>query len=93
MSVPATEMGSVGNIAPTSTVQPTMAQTAAAAASVVPGPIGALASLFSGATSSTSSSFLGNAALVAVGAILTIGALLISSKGTVVQVAAHAGVA
>lgn len=85
--MPATDTGSVVSSDPTSVSTPTMMQMAATALGVVPGPIGSVANLFSAGTSSA----LPNYALVAVGAILALGALLISSKDTVIQVATKAG--
>lgn len=81
------EVGNVGEAAPTSVSTPTMLQTAGTAFSVIPGPVGTIASLFS---ASGAVSNLPNYALVAVGAILALGALLISSKETVIQVASTA---
>lgn len=87
MSVPASEMGSVGSSSPTSVSTPSMLQTAAATALTSNTPIvSGLASFLTGASSAVSSK-LPNYALVAVGAILILGALLISQKETVVQVA------
>jgi hypothetical protein len=81
MSVPASEIGSVGSAVNTAAVaQPTAAATPATGTSIPSSWIGGLiTSAFSG------SSFLPNAGLAVFGAILILGALLISQKSTIVQ--------
>lgn len=89
MSVPATEMGSVGSASPTSVVTPvtptplTSSQIVAAGVAKGGGWFGSggLTGIFSG---------LPNIALIAVGSVLIIGALLISQKQTVVTTASVA---
>jgi hypothetical protein len=81
----ASEVGSVGQAEPTATTTPSMMQSVVTAVSpFIPGGA-ALNAVVNPPTTSS----MGNWALVAVGAILALGALLISSKETVVQVASH----
>lgn len=86
MSVPATEMGSVGSASPTSVITPvtptplTSSQIVAAGVAKGGGWFGSggLPSILTG---------LPNIALIAIGAVLIVGALLISQKQTVVTAA------
>ena len=88
MSVPASEVGAVGSVAPSNTTQPTSIATPPTGTSNpqnwVTGLLDSLNPL-SGLTSG-----LGNFALITVGVVLALGALLISQKETVVQVASTA---
>lgn len=81
MSAAATDMGSVGQADPTS-AQPVSAPSLLTSMNPFSG--------ISSAVSTLGSSVLSNWALVAVGVILAVGALLISQKQTVVQVASTA---
>jgi hypothetical protein len=89
MSTPASEVGAA-------VAQPAAPTTSAAPAAVTsPAPAttaGLLGQLFSSINplSNTSEPFLPNALLVVIGAVLAVGALLISQKQTVIQVASTA---
>lgn len=84
MSTPASELGSIGSagntVAPTTTTTPPTATA---------NPSSWISGLFSNAITSafSGSSFLPNAGLVIVGVVLIVGALLISQKQTVIQMA------
>jgi hypothetical protein len=88
MSVPASEMGGVGSVDNTSAIQPTSSATPATGTSIPSSWVSGL--LTSLNPLSSLSSGLGNFALIAVGVVLALGALLISQKETVVQVATKA---
>jgi hypothetical protein len=88
VSVPATEMGGVGSVAPTNTTQPTSSATPATGTSNPQSWVSGLLDSLNPLSGLTSG--LGNIALIAVGVVLALGALLISQKETVVQVASTA---
>jgi hypothetical protein len=99
VSVPASEVGTVGVASSSSAVttptttasaQPTSAATPATGTS---NPPSWLSSLISGAVTSafSGSSFLPNAGLVIVGVILVVGALMTSQKQTTIDVVSKAG--
>lgn len=89
MSVPATEMGSVGSASPTSVNTPTTSLSAPplTALAGAGGLLGPLLSKLTGTGGTGSSPALGNYALIAIGAVLIVGALLISQKQTVITAA------
>lgn len=91
MSTPASEVGNIGTAEPTATATPATATANpsgwTSGLSAIPSFGSMLGRLnpFSGSTS-----FLPNAALVAVGIALALGALLIANKETVIQAAGTA---
>lgn len=95
MSVPANEMGSVGSSSPSSVATPTTGTanpsgwTQALSIATAGTPFASLVNTLTGGgvVAAGSGSTLGNYALIAVGSILILGALLISQKQTVVQLA------
>lgn len=89
-----TDLGQVGESAPTSVSTPATGTQIPSAwvnalqtANRIANPLSGVASAISGGFSSN---WLGNAGLVVIGVVLAVGALLISQKETVIQVAATA---